>query len=45
MPPRITAEMAKPFTLYTLKAVPSGRGDDIVELARTHPQTLASDPK
>ena len=36
MPPRITAEMAKGFTLYMLKAVLSGRGDEIVELARTN---------
>ena len=36
MPPRITAEMAKGFTLYMLKAVMSGRGDEIVELARTN---------
>jgi pyruvate dehydrogenase (quinone) len=36
MPPRITAEMARGFTLYMLKAVLSGRGDEIVELARTN---------
>jgi pyruvate dehydrogenase (quinone) len=36
MPPRVTAEMAKGFTLYMLKAVMSGRGDEIVELARTN---------
>ena len=36
MPPRITTEMAKGFTLYMLKAVLSGRGDEIVELARTN---------
>ena len=36
MPPRITAEMAKGFTLYMLNAVMSGRGDEIVELARTN---------
>ncbi len=35
MPPRVTAEMAKGTTLYMLKAVTSGRGDEIVELART----------
>ena len=33
MPPKVTAEMAKGFTLYMLKAVMSGRGDEIVELA------------
>ncbi len=36
MPPYITTEMAKGFTLYMLKAVMSGRGDEIVELARTN---------
>ena len=36
MPPRVTAEMAKDFTLYMFKAVMSGRGDEIVELARTN---------
>ena len=36
MPPRVTAEMAKGFTLYMLKAVMSGRGDEIIELARTN---------
>ena len=36
MPPTVTAEMAKGFSLYMLKAVMSGRGDEIVELARTN---------
>jgi pyruvate dehydrogenase (quinone) len=36
MPPKVTTEMAKGFTLYMLKAVLSGRGDEIVELARTN---------
>jgi pyruvate dehydrogenase (quinone) len=36
MPPKITAEMAKGFTLYMLKAVMNGRGDEIVELARSN---------
>ncbi|RDJ23153.1 ubiquinone-dependent pyruvate dehydrogenase [Bosea caraganae] len=36
IPPAITAEMAKGFTLYMLKAVFSGRGDEIVDLARTN---------
>ena len=33
MPPKVTAEMAKGFTLYMLKAVMSGRGDEVVGLA------------
>jgi pyruvate dehydrogenase (quinone) len=36
MPPKVTGEMAKGFTLYMLKAVLSGRGDEIVELARSN---------
>lgn len=36
MPPAITAEMAKGFTLYMMKAVMSGRGDEIVDLARSN---------
>jgi pyruvate dehydrogenase (quinone) len=33
IPPRITVEMAKGFTLYMLKAVMSGRGDEVLDLA------------
>ena len=36
MPPKVTTEMAKGFTLYMLKAVLNGRADEIVELARTN---------
>jgi pyruvate dehydrogenase (quinone) len=36
MPPAVTAEMAKGFSLYMLKAILSGRGDEIVDLARTN---------
>lgn len=36
MPPKIDAEMAKGFTLYMLKAVLNGRGNEIVELARAN---------
>ena len=36
MPPAITAEMAEGFTLYMIKAILSGGGDEIVELARTN---------
>jgi len=36
MPPSITLEMAKGFTLYMVKAVMSGRGDEIVDLARSN---------
>ena len=36
MPPAVTLEMAKGFTLFMVKAVMSGRGDELVELARTN---------
>jgi pyruvate dehydrogenase (quinone) len=36
MPPKVTAGMAKGFTLYMLKAVMNGRGDEVVELARSN---------
>jgi pyruvate dehydrogenase (quinone) len=36
MPPAITLEMAKGFTLYMVKALISGRGDEIIDLARTN---------
>ena len=36
MPPAVTLEMAKGFTLFMVKAVMSGRGDELIELARTN---------
>ena len=36
MPPKITAEMAKGFGLFMVKAVLSGRGDEVLDLARTN---------
>jgi pyruvate dehydrogenase (quinone) len=36
MPPAVTTEMAKGFTLYMMKAVMSGRGDELINLARTN---------
>jgi pyruvate dehydrogenase (quinone) len=36
MPPSITVEMAKGFTLYMLKAIISGRADELVDLAKTN---------
>ena len=36
MPPKITLEMAKGFTLYMVKAVMSGRGDEVLDLAVTN---------
>src|SRR5882724_11731532 len=36
IPPAITVEMAKGFTLYMVKAVFNGRGDDLVDLAKSN---------
>jgi pyruvate dehydrogenase (quinone) len=36
MPPSITFEMAKGFTLYMVKAVIGGRGDELIDLASTN---------
>ena len=36
MPPKIQAEQAKGFSLYAARAVLSGRGDEVIELARAN---------
>jgi pyruvate dehydrogenase (quinone) len=36
MPPTITLEQVRGFSLFMLKAVLSGRGDEIVDLAKTN---------
>jgi pyruvate dehydrogenase (quinone) len=36
MPPTITLEQAKGFTLFMMKAVLSGRGDEIIDLAKVN---------
>ena len=36
MPPTVTVEMAKGFSLFMVKAVMSGRGDELIDLARTN---------
>jgi pyruvate dehydrogenase (quinone) len=36
MPPTITAEQAKGFSLYMVRAVFSGRGDEVIDLAKTN---------
>ena len=36
MPPTITLEQMKGFSLFMLKAVLNGRGDEIIDLARTN---------
>jgi len=36
MPPAVTVEMAKGFTLYMVKAVMNGRTDEVIDLARSN---------
>ncbi len=36
MPPKVTAQMAKGFTLYMMRAVLNGRTDEIIDLALTN---------
>jgi pyruvate dehydrogenase (quinone) len=36
VPPAINVEMAKGFTLYMVKAILSGRGDELVDLVKTN---------
>jgi pyruvate dehydrogenase (quinone) len=36
VPPKVTAEMAKGFTLYMVKAVMNGRTDEVLDLVRTN---------
>lgn len=36
MPPSITLEQAKGFSLYMMRAILSGRGDELIELAKTN---------
>jgi pyruvate dehydrogenase (quinone) len=36
MPPTITAEQVKGFSLYMIRAVLSGKGDEVIDLAKTN---------
>ena len=36
MPPTITFEQAKGFSLFALRAVLTGRGDEVVDLAKVN---------
>jgi len=38
MPPAIKLEQAKGLSLYMLKAIINGRGDEVIELAKTNPR-------
>lgn len=41
LPPKITLEQMKGFTLYMAKAIISGRGDEVVELGKTNAGLLS----
>ena len=41
MPPRISAGQAKGFTLWATRSILSGRGDEVLEVARTNARQLA----
>ncbi|HEX4110663.1 MAG TPA: ubiquinone-dependent pyruvate dehydrogenase [Solirubrobacteraceae bacterium] len=43
MPPKVTLEQIKGFTLYATRTIISGRADEIVELARTNLRELGSE--
>ena len=36
MPPTIKSEQVKGFSLYLLRAIMSGRGDEVLDLAKTN---------
>ena len=36
MPPSITTEMAEGFTLYMVKAIMNGKGDEVIDLAKSN---------
>ena len=43
LPPKITVEQAKGFTLYATRTILAGGGDEILELARTNLRDLRSE--
>jgi pyruvate dehydrogenase (quinone) len=43
IPPRISVEQAKGFTLWATRSVLSGRGDEVIDLAKTNIRQLALD--
>ena len=43
LPPKVTLEQAKGFTLYATRTILSGGGDEILELARTNLRELRSE--
>ena len=41
IPPKITAAQAKGFTLWATRSVLSGRGDEVLEVAKSNLRELA----
>ncbi len=41
LPPKITAEQIKDFTLYATRTILSGRADEVLELAKTNLRQVA----
>ena len=41
IPPKITLEQASGFTLWATRSILSGRGDEVVEIAKTNLRELA----
>ena len=41
IPPKITAEQAKGFTLWATRSVLSGRGDEVLAVAKSNLRELA----
>ena len=41
IPPKITAEQAKGFTLWATRSILSGRGDEVLEIAKTNLREMA----
>src|SRR5665213_1542852 len=43
IPPKITLEQAKGFTLFAMRTIHSGGGDEVIELAKTNLRQLAGE--
>jgi pyruvate dehydrogenase (quinone) len=41
VPPKVTAEQARGFTLWATRSILSGRGDEVIEVAKTNLRELA----
>jgi pyruvate dehydrogenase (quinone) len=43
IPPKITAEQTKGFTLWATRSILSGRGDEVLQVAKTNLRELAAE--